>query len=94
MQMVAEFSQYRCYITIVLMFHPFNTFIYKTGNDKEFLILTGMLFQTITPEYDKLPLKRLHFACGTNRFLLATDLKLDAVLLHHASKHFIQMGRS
>ena len=40
-----------------------------------------LIAQTITSEYDKLPLKRLHFACGTKRFLLATDLKLEAVLL-------------
>ena len=45
-----------------------------------------MLFHTITPEYDRLPLKRLHFAFGTNRFLFVTDLKLEAVLLSVISR--------
>ena len=58
------------------MFHPFRTSFYK----KHSTTLTGMLFHTITPEYDRLPLKRLHFACGTNMFLFVTDLKLEALL--------------
>ena len=45
-----------------------------------------MLFHTITPEYDRLPLKRLHSAFGTNRFLFVTDLKLEAVLLSVISR--------
>ena len=44
------------------------------------LILVGRLFQTTTPEYKKLPLYKLHFACGNRYFLCATDRKLDVVL--------------
>ena len=68
------------------MFHPFRTSFYKNSQRQKFLILTGILFHTITPENDRLPLKRLHFAYGTNRFLFVTDPKLEAVLLSLISR--------
>ena len=39
-------------------------FLTNVSNDDASLILVGRLFQTTTPEYEKLPLYKLHFACG------------------------------
>ena len=39
-------------------------FLTNVSNDGASLILVGRLFQTTTPEYEKLPLYKLHFACG------------------------------
>ena len=36
----------------------------NVSSDDATLILVGRLFQTTTPEYEKLPLYKLHFACG------------------------------
>ena len=49
----------------------------NVSNDEATLILVGRLFQTTTPEYEKLPLYKLHFACGNRYVLCATDRKLD-----------------
>ena len=55
-------------------------FLTNVSNDDASFILVGRLFQTTTPEYEKLPLFKLHFASGNKYVLCATDLKLDAVL--------------
>ena len=39
-------------------------FLTNVSNDDASLILVRRLFQTTTPEYEKLPLYKLHFACG------------------------------
>ena len=40
----------------------------NVSSDDATLILVGRLFQTTTPEYEKLPLYTLHFACGNRYF--------------------------
>ena len=52
----------------------------KISKDCEFLILTGILFQTVTTENERLPLNKLHLACGHVQFFLDTYSNFDAVL--------------
>ena len=52
----------------------------NVSRDDATLILVGRLSQTTTPEYEKLPLYKMHFDCGYRYFLCATDRKLDVVL--------------
>ena len=47
------------YIFSHLVHNPTNV-----SSDDATMILVGRLFQTTTPEYEKLLLYKLHFACG------------------------------
>ena len=48
----------------VMLRYIFSHSVHNLSNDDATLIEVGRLFQTTTPEFEKLSLYKLHFACG------------------------------